>query len=54
MGRRTKVFALDQKRVGLADQDHYGMPICIQKFDLAQLADGFAFSLSEARCPLIP
>jgi hypothetical protein len=31
MGWRTKVIALDQKRVGLADQDSYGTPINFQK-----------------------
>jgi hypothetical protein len=31
MERRTKVIALDQKRVGLADQDSYGTPTDILK-----------------------
>jgi hypothetical protein len=41
MERRTKIIALDQKSVGLADQDSSGTPIIFQKFDLAQLANGF-------------
>jgi hypothetical protein len=41
---RTKVFALDQKRVGLRIKTHMERPLIFKKFDLAQLADGYAFS----------
>ena len=42
MGRRAKVIALDQKRVGLANQElSSSRQLILEKFDLAQLADGF-------------